>query len=133
MNMKEWLDRIAPSTNAAAVESGMTTSTLARQLASRDGLPAETVIRIARAYGESAVEALVELGFLAPDEVSRGVDRVDVAAALARATERDLLQEIGKRLDRKDAGPRMDPAKLNVTRSTRKGLSSDAHASKKSR
>lgn len=106
MEMKEWLDDVAPSVNAAAGEIGMTTSTLARQLASRDGLPAETVIRIARAYGRPPVEALVELGFLDAGEVSQGIDRVEVSVALARATEKDLLREIGARLDRNDSGPR---------------------------
>lgn len=58
-------------------------------------------MKIARAYGESPLVGLVELGLITTDEIMdrAGLKKVHVIDALADAKDADILWEIQKRLD----------------------------------
>lgn len=101
MDMKQWIESIAPSVYAAALKIEMTPSTMDSQLKSASGLKPETVVKIARAYGESPLLGLVELGLITTDEImdEAGLKKVHVIDALADAKDADILWEIQKRLD----------------------------------
>lgn len=93
---KNWWNRISKgdTERAASQKSGVTTSTLNRQL-SKGRLSAEVVIAIARGYRESPVEALAATGYLTPDEVT-GI-AADAAAQLL--TDQQLIRELARRID----------------------------------
>lgn len=72
----------------------MQKTTLLRQL-ERGYIPADNVIAIARAYGISIVDALVQTEHISEDEV----DIVGVTQALGYATNQEMLDEMRKRVD----------------------------------
>lgn len=81
------------SLNAISRASGVVLSTLSRQWP--DKLSPETVVKIARAYGASVLDALIAQGL---------IDVTDVATtaaldALQDASDEQLLGEIARRLD----------------------------------
>ncbi|WP_143153966.1 helix-turn-helix domain-containing protein [Rhodococcus rhodnii] len=96
MDHREWLDDIigADSYRAAASKVGVDQSTLSRQLTRKGELSAENVIAIARAYGRRAGDELVSTGYLVPGDI----EGVGVEGALQRATNKQLLEEIDRRM-----------------------------------
>lgn len=65
----QWYKRLTngATERAAAILSGVTTSTLNRQLA-KGKLSADVVILLSRAYGESPISGLAATGYLTADE-----------------------------------------------------------------
>lgn len=104
MDSKKWLARVGSgaSVNAMAEKIGIATSTLDSQMKSPTGLKPETMVALAREYGYSPVAALVDRGVVTSLEAraSAGIERdLTVPQALAEASDDQLLQEIGRRLD----------------------------------
>ncbi len=105
MDMKPWLDRVAHgastyemSDRTAEVGERIPQPTLAKQISSGN-VPLTTVIRLARAYGVSPVDAMVELGALDEAEArdAAGLLPMLVREALHEAKDREILSEIGRR------------------------------------
>lgn len=82
------------SVNAAAGKSGVIQRTLARQL-EVGTLPAESVIKISRAYGYSPIQGLVDTGYLNATESRGGVTVIN----WADVSDADLLGELLRRTD----------------------------------
>ncbi|WP_148046090.1 hypothetical protein [Nocardioides marmoriginsengisoli] len=104
MDAKEWLARVTDhaSINAIAGAAAVPQKTLDTQVRSATGLKPDMVVKIARAYkGAEPIAALVELGLITAEEArsNAGVEQVSVAEALAKASNSELLTEIGRRLD----------------------------------
>lgn len=95
MEHTEWFAKITSgdSTNEVARRSGIPTRTLAHQLNGGELKP-ENIIKIAEAYNESPVYALVDLGFIS----ARWVNEPGVITALSRATDEQLTDELLRRL-----------------------------------
>src|SRR5690625_335507 len=81
------------SVSAVARKSGVVQTTLNRHV-NEQKLTAEEVIAIARAYGASAVRALVETGHLTDLDVA-GYRR---AASIDTLTDREIADEVWKRM-----------------------------------
>lgn len=96
MNFEHWLDElIGTDTRAtAARKTDYSQSTITRQL-SRGHLRPETVISLCRAYDRSPIQGLIETGYIFEHEV----DGPAVSAALAQATNQQILDEILRRSD----------------------------------
>ena len=94
MKTKAWLEELVnpDSLRTAATKADIPVSTLSRQ---QDKLPAEMVIALCRAYDRSPVQGLIETGYINDYEVQGP----DVAIALSKATNQQLLDEIMKRSD----------------------------------
>lgn len=99
-NITTWLTTTVgeDTLNAVAVRSGVSGATLHRQSKSGDFSP-ETVVSIARAYEVSVIDALIAQGL---------IDATDVATtyaldALMDATDKQLVDEIARRLEMADA------------------------------
>lgn len=94
MKTKAWLEELVnpDSLRTAATKADIPVSTLSRQ---QDKLPVEMVIALCRAYGRSPVQGLIETGYINDYEVQGP----DVAIALEKATNQQLLDEIMKRSD----------------------------------
>lgn len=95
MEHTEWFAKITSgdSTNEVARRSGIPTRTLAHQLNGGELKP-ENIIKIAEAYNESPVYALVDLGFIS----ARWVTEPGIITALSRATDEQLTDELLRRL-----------------------------------
>lgn len=99
MDHREWIARVAGTTtwglsvNAVAETAGLVQSTLSRRLAG-EGLSAEQVIAIARAYRADVIDALVELGFMTEEDLVRPA----AAATLADASDEEIVAEVGRRI-----------------------------------
>lgn len=91
-----WLQKVArgDSPNAVAQHAGITQSTLSRQIHANE-ISMPNVVAIARAYGVSPVQALVDTGYLEEFEVAS----IQTLPELGLATNQELLKEIGKRTD----------------------------------
>lgn len=85
MNISDWLETLpgAPVPTEVAQRAHLSKATLFRHI-ERGETTAENVIAIARAYGVSPVDALVELGFLTPEEATS--ERLAIRQALKGAT-----------------------------------------------
>lgn len=96
MNFEQWLDDLIGSESRAnaAKRAGYAQSTISRQL-SRKYLRPETVIALCRAFNRSPVQGLIETEYINDYEVQGP----DVAIALSKATNQQLLDEIMKRSD----------------------------------
>ena len=94
MKTKAWLEELVnpDSLRTAATKADIPVSTLSRQ---QDKLPAEMVIALCRAYDRSPVQGLIETEYINDYEVQGP----DVAIALEKATNQQLLDEIMKRSD----------------------------------
>ena len=79
---------------AAAARSGVTNSTLSRQIA-RGTLSAEIVIALARAYDQSPVHALAATDYLTDAEALGG----DEAAMVQTFSDQALIRELARRID----------------------------------
>lgn len=96
MEFQEWLTTLpgSPTASQAADHSGISKATLLRH-AKAGKTTAEFTISIARAYEVNEVESLLDLGFI----TSSAIDEYSVEAALERATNEQLLDEILRRSD----------------------------------
>lgn len=101
----EWLKSIGAteSLREIASKTGLSHATLSRQI--NDGrFLIDTTIRLARAYGVSPVMALVTFGYLTAEEA--GVSSVE--AALEAATDKQLVEQVGRRLGIAEIGTIFD-------------------------
>lgn len=91
----QWISDITngDSGRKIAKRSGIASATLSRQLA-ENGLTPETVVRIAHAYGASAIEGLLALNLLAETDV----DAASIERALEAATDEQLMDEVLRRM-----------------------------------
>lgn len=91
----EWFGKITKgdSVREAARRAGIPGKTLANQVNAGELKP-ENIIKIAEAYEESPVYALVDLGFIS----ARWVTEPGVITALIRATDEQLTDELLRRL-----------------------------------
>ena len=96
MEFQEWLTTLpgSPTASQAADHSGISKATLLRH-AKAGKTTAEFTISIARAYEVNEVESLLDLGFI----TSSAIDEYSVEAALERAINEQLLDEILRRSD----------------------------------
>lgn len=96
MDFKAWIEGLpgSPLVTQAAEKAGIDRSTISRQL-KRGLVSAENVIALARAYGAPAGQALIDTGYL----TARDLEGVGVVAALGRASNQQLLEEIMQRID----------------------------------
>lgn len=91
---KKWLDQVigTDSNRAAAEKAGIEQSSLLSRRKRMD-VPAEDIIKIARAYDQPVVEALVITGVLTSDEAMES----NVRSNLASASDLNLAKEIMRR------------------------------------
>lgn len=96
MTLKEWLDTLpgSPTVSQAADHSQVSKATLLRH-AKSGKTTAEYAVAISRAYKVNEIESLIDLGFVNTE----AVDKYGVEAALAAATNEQLLGEIMRRSD----------------------------------
>lgn len=95
MEHTEWMKRVTrgDSYRRVAELAGVNDRTLANQMRAGELRP-ELVIKIAEAYEESPVIALVDLGFMS----ARWITEPGVVTALSRATDEQLTDELLRRL-----------------------------------
>ena len=91
----QWYKRVTrgDSNRQVAHTANISDATLGRQLRAND-LSADLIIKIAEAYDESPVIALVDLGFMS----ARWITEPGVLTALSRATDEQLPDELLRRL-----------------------------------
>lgn len=91
-----WYARVTDgaSINEVSRKAGIPVATLHRQLGAGKFSP-DTCANVGRAFGNSAIEALLIQGLLVPKDL----EGVVTIGALSDATDQALLDEIGKRLD----------------------------------
>lgn len=96
MKLQKWLSTLpgSPTVSQAADHSDISKATLLRH-AKTGKTTAEFVVTISRAYKVNEVESLVKLGFI----TAEAVDGYGIKAALASATNEELLDEIMRRSD----------------------------------
>lgn len=98
----KWFDRVigADSNRAAAIKADLDQKTLAR-VRTGANTKAEHVISLARAYNVPTVRALVDTGFLYPEEAVTS----NMRSTLSDASDANLANEILRRLENGQAGP----------------------------
>ena len=91
----EWFKRVTrnDSNRRAADLADISPVTLGRQLKANE-LSADLIIKIAQAYNESPVIALVDLGFIS----AKWMQEVGTTTALTRASDEELTDELLRRL-----------------------------------
>lgn len=100
MEIREWLEKTTKSKagelsiNAIANASDIPQATLNRRVKAGD-LSADMVIAISRAYEYDVVGALLELGFI----TKRDLTIQQIRVSLTDATDKELVDEIARRLD----------------------------------
>lgn len=96
MESMNWLTKATKeqSVNAIALKSGLVQSTLNTR-AKADSLTADQVIAICRAYRYPVTQGLLDLGFITEKELQLPA----IHAALHDATDRELVDEIARRLE----------------------------------
>lgn len=96
MNKKmRWYKEAVPgqSVNAVSIRAGIPQASLNRRV--RDGaLTCEDVLAIARAFGVGVVKSLVDTGYVTRAEVQQYA----VSAAVSDATDREIADEVWKRM-----------------------------------
>lgn len=94
MSIATWYKKTVGSdtVNTVADNTGIVPSSLYRQLPEK--LSPENVVKIARAYGVSAINGLVALGLLDDSDISQ----LQISDALINASNDELLQELARRL-----------------------------------
>ena len=90
-----WFKRVSrnDSNRRVAERANISDATLGRQLKAGE-LSADIIIKIAQAYDESPVVALVDLGFIS----AKWIQEVGTTTALSRATDEELTDELLRRL-----------------------------------
>ena len=98
MTFLEWLESLpdSPTPTQAASRARLSNATLLRH-AEKGKTTADNVIAIARAYGVPPVDALVDLGFLRPDEA--GGEAVRMKEALKEASISQLWDTMADKID----------------------------------
>lgn len=98
----DWYRRVTRGDSNRQVSSlaGISDATLGRQLRAGE-LNADLIIKIAQAYDESPVVALVDLGFIS----AKWMQEMGTATALSRATDEELTDELLRRLKLIDDEP----------------------------
>ena len=98
MNFDTWLKSLpgVPTPTIAAKKSGLAAPTLLRHV-ERGHSTADNVIAIAKAYGVSPIDALVDNGMLEPSDL--GGERSPIKAALRDATITELLETLIERVN----------------------------------
>lgn len=102
-NHIEWLDKVTrgdSNREIARRAEGVSDATLSRQRRAGE-LSADLIIKIAEAYNESPVVALVDLGFMS----AKWITEPGVITALSRATDEELTDELLRRLNLLDKNP----------------------------
>lgn len=96
MSIADWYKKTVgnDSTNMVAENAGIVPASLYRQLP--DKLSPQSVVKIAGAYGVSAIEGLVALGLLDDSDIRM----LEISDSLKNASSDELLREIAARLDR---------------------------------
>lgn len=91
----EWFKRVTRGDSNRRVSelAGISPATLGRQLKD-SSLSADLIIKIAQAYDESPVVALVDLGFVS----AKWMQEIGTTTALTRATDEELTDELLRRL-----------------------------------
>lgn len=91
----DWYKRVTRGDSNRHVSSraNISDATLGRQLKANE-LSADLIIKIAQAYDESPVVALVDLGFIS----ARWIQEVGTTTALTRASDEELTDELLRRL-----------------------------------
>lgn len=91
----DWYKRVTRGDSNRHVSSRakISDATLGRQLKANE-LSADLIIKIAQAYDESPVVALVDLGFIS----ARWMQEVGTTTALTRASDEELTDELLRRL-----------------------------------
>ncbi len=91
----DWYRRVTRGDSNRQVSSiaGISDATLGRQLRAGE-LNADLIIKIAQAYDESPVVALVDLGFVS----AKWMQEIGTTTALTRATDEELTDELLRRL-----------------------------------
>lgn len=97
---KEWFEKLTQNASgrAAADLANISPATMNRQLA-RNALSAETVIALARAYGRSPVRALLETGYLLPEET--GMPSPE--ELLRSLSDQQVIADVARRIDSEPA------------------------------
>lgn len=97
---KDWFANLTQNASgrAAAELADIAPATMNRQLA-RNTLSAETVIALARAYGRSPVRALLETGYLLPEET--GIPSPD--EILQSLSDQQVIADVARRIDSEPA------------------------------
>lgn len=92
----EWFEKLTQNSSgrAAADKADISPATMNRQLA-RGTLSAETVIALARAYGRPPVRALLETGYIFPEESGM----LSVGELLHSLSDQQLVAELAHRID----------------------------------
>lgn len=92
---KEWFARVTrgDSNRQASERAEISNVTLGRQLKQNE-LSADLIIKIAQAYEESPVVALVDMGFIS----ARWLSEYGSTTALTRASDEELTNELLRRL-----------------------------------
>lgn len=88
------------SVRAWARKAGVEPTTLLRQMA-RGEIKPQTLVAICRAYGIPFLRAFVAAGYITQGEA----DNAGVHGALEDATDRQLVEEMLRRVERREAGP----------------------------
>lgn len=98
----DWYKRVTRGDSNRHVSSRakISDATLGRQLKANE-LSADLIIKIAQAYNESPVVALVDLGFVS----ARWLQEVGTTTALTRASDEELTDELLRRLRLLDDQP----------------------------
>lgn len=98
-DFETWLSSLpgAPTPSMAAKKADLNHSSLLNH-ARRGATTAENAIVIARAFNVSPADALVEMGFLEPDEVNAS-EALAVREALGRAEWSEIFEEITQRVN----------------------------------
>lgn len=93
---KNWFAELTQGDSelAASKKSGVTTSTLNRQL-SKGVLSSEVVILLARGYGQNPIEALTITGYITHEEAA-GMSATGLAQLIPDS---ELLKELARRID----------------------------------
>lgn len=98
----EWFKRVTrnDSNRRASELADISPATLGRQLKAGE-LSADLIIKIAQAYHESPVVALVDLGFVS----AKWINEIGTTTALSHATDEELTDELLRRLRLIDDSP----------------------------
>lgn len=96
MRHNEWFEGItnADTIAAAAKRAGLPHNSLGRQL-DKGVIPAESVIRLARAYNVPPVQALVDTEYLGPEEAEGDIQIIN----WTDVTDAQMLDELLRRVD----------------------------------
>lgn len=95
MNIQDWYTEVTgkDSVHAIADKSGIPPTTLYSQV--KGEITATSAVRIARAYGRPPTEPLVIMGLLSKEDL----EALASARVLAAASDRDLVDELARRLE----------------------------------